>query len=260
MTEFLVGRGIADITGEPAETGMTEAVRRAQDDLAPAVLTLAHGELRDASANRSKVAFDNNPAADRALFPDGIDPQTTLLRIDRDGQAVAAINWFPTHNTSTTNTNTLISADNKGYAAYHWERLVHGVDYRARRSADFVAAFAQTNAGDLTPNLELRPGRGPTGSDVENTRIIGLRQYQAAADLMTAPGRCLTGGADHRLTQVDLASVVVRPEFTGDGAVHRTGDPIGGASALAGSHEDGPAFRGFTEGRNPFWDWLSRRI
>ena len=46
--------------------GMTEAVGRAHDDLAPAVLTLSHGDLRDASANRSKVAFDNNPVADRA--------------------------------------------------------------------------------------------------------------------------------------------------------------------------------------------------
>ncbi|TDU83871.1 neutral ceramidase [Kribbella voronezhensis] len=240
--------------------GMTEAVRRAHNDLSPAVLTLAHGHLWDASANRSKVAFDNNPAADREQFPTGIDPQTTLLRIDRDGEPVAAINWFATHNTSMTNTNTLISGDNKGYAAYHWERQVEGVDYRARRSGDFVAAFAQTNAGDQTPNLDLRPGCGPTTSDVENTRIIGLRQYEAAAALMSAPGRRLTDGVDHRMTQIDLASVVIRPEYTGDGAMHRTGNPIGGASALAGSLEDGPAFRGFTEGRNPFWDWLSRRV
>ena len=98
--------------------GMTGAVRQAHDDLAPAVLTLSYGELRDASANRSKVAFDNNPDKDRIVSPDGIDPQTTLLRIDRDGEPVAAINWFAVHNTSMTNTNTLISGDNKGYAEY----------------------------------------------------------------------------------------------------------------------------------------------
>ena len=28
-----------------------------------------------------------------------------------------------------TNRNRLVSADNKGYAAYHWEREVSGVDY-----------------------------------------------------------------------------------------------------------------------------------
>lgn len=240
--------------------GMTEAAVRAHDDLAPAVLTLSHGELHDASANRSKVAFDNNPAADRRCFPDAVDPQTTLLRIERDGTPVGAINWFGVHNTSMTNANTLISGDNKGYAAYHWERLVAGVDYRDRRPGDFVAAFAQTNAGDLTPNLDLRPGCGPTADEVENTRIIGLRQYDAAARLMTGPGAILAAGIDHRLTHVDLSSAVVRPEFTADGREHRTGAPIGGASALAGSEEDGPAFRGFHEGANPFWDRISRWI
>ncbi|TCC30775.1 neutral/alkaline non-lysosomal ceramidase N-terminal domain-containing protein [Kribbella speibonae] len=240
--------------------GMTEAVVRAHDDLAPAVLTLSHGELHDASANRSKVAFDNNPEADRRCFPDAVDAQTTLLRIERDGTPVGAINWFGVHNTSMTNTNTLISGDNKGYAAYHWERLVAGVDYRDRRRQDFVAAFAQTNAGDLTPNLDLRPGRGPTADEIENTRIIGLRQYEAAARLMTVPGSVLEGGVDHRLTHVDLGSATAAPEHTGDGREHRTGPPIGGASALAGSEEDGPAFRGFHEGRNPVWDTISRGI
>jgi len=197
--------------------GMTEAVVRAHSDLSPAALTLSHGELRDASANRSKVAFDNNPAADRQWFPDGVDPQTTLLRIERAGTPLGAINWFGVHNTSMTNANTLISGDNKGYAAYHWERLVAGVDYLDRRPDDFVAAFAQTNAGDLTPNLDLRPGQGPSSDETENTRIIGLRQYEAAARLMAAPGSVLDGGVDHRLTHVDLGAAVVRPEFTGDG-------------------------------------------
>jgi len=240
--------------------GMTEAVVRAHSDLSPAALTLSHGELRDASANRSKVAFDNNPAADRQWFPDGVDPQTTLLRIERAGRPLGAINWFGVHNTSMTNANTLISGDNKGYAAYHWERLVAGVDYLDRRPDDFVAAFAQTNAGDLTPNLDLRPGQGPSSDETENTRIIGLRQYEAAARLMAAPGSVLDGGVDHRLTHVDLGAAVVRPEFTGDGREHRTGAPVGGAAALAGSQEDGPAFRGFHEGRNPLWDTVSRTL
>jgi len=74
------------------------------------------------------------PSAGQGLLPDGIDPQTTLLRIERDGAVVGAINWFATHGTSMTNENRLISSDNKGYAAYHWERLVESVDYLARPS------------------------------------------------------------------------------------------------------------------------------
>jgi hypothetical protein len=60
--------------------GIVEAVGRAHADLAPSTLVLSHGELHDASVNRSPLAFARNPAAERAFFPDAIDPQTTLLR------------------------------------------------------------------------------------------------------------------------------------------------------------------------------------
>jgi neutral ceramidase len=54
---------------------------------------------------------------------------------------------------------------------------------------------------------------------------------------------------------VDLADVSVRPPFTGDGKVHRTSGPAGGAASFAGAGVDGPAFHGFREGANPWWDW-----
>jgi len=240
--------------------GMCEAVDRAHADVAPADLVLTQGELHDASANRSRPAFERNPAADRAHFPDGIDPLVTVLRIERAGQPVGAITWFAVHNTSMTNRNRLISSDNKGYAAYHWERHTHGQDYRSPEPPGWVAAFAQTNAGDLSPNLNLRPGSGPTDDEFENTRLIGLRQYAAGEALCAAGGEPLPGGVDHRLTTVRLSEVTVRPEFTGDGRAHRTGGPAVGAAALAGSEEDGPAFPGFHEGRNRFWDALSSRV
>lgn len=224
--------------------GITEAAVRAHTDLAPATLRLAYGELHDASVNRSLVAFDRNPAADREHFPGAIDPQTTLLSIERDGRYVGAVNWFATHGTSMTNRNRLISGDNKGYAAYHWERLVEGVDY-AEPAPDLVAAFAQTNAGDMSPNLNRRPGSGPTEDEFANTRIIGTRQYEAAAKLAAEPATTVTGGLDHRLTTVDLSDVEVRGEFTPDGRPHRTSAPYAGAAALAGTDE-GPGFPGST--------------
>jgi len=241
--------------------GITEAVQRAHDDVGPAELTLAHGELHDASANRSRTAFDRNPAADRARFPGAIDPQTTLLRITRGDALVGAVNWFATHNTSMTNTNLLISSDNKGYAGYHWERLVEGVDHLAEPTPAFIAAFAQTNAGDMSPNLELQPGTGPTDDEFENTRIIGLRQYEAAAKLLSETGVAVTGPVDVRSVAVDLSDVAVSPAFTGDGRSHRTSHAVAGAAAFAGAWADGPGFPGFRAGHhNPFWDGLSRRV
>jgi neutral ceramidase len=240
--------------------GMVEAVERAHRDLAPATLFLAQGELRDASVNRSASAFARNPASDRQVFPDAIDPQTTLLRIERQGETVGAINWFATHNTSMTNQNRLISADNKGYAGYHWEREVEGVDYLALNEVDpaFVAAFAQTNAGDMSPNLNLHPGSGPTEDEFENARLIGLRQFSAASALAEAGGRQLEGAVDARVVHIDLANVAVSPEFTGDGQTHHTSGPAGGSASFAGAWADGPAFPGFREGKNPAFDWPSK--
>ncbi|CAM5302497.1 neutral ceramidase [Streptomyces spiroverticillatus] len=239
--------------------GITEAALAALDDLAPAELSLAHGELHDTSANRSRRAFDRNPEHDRAHFPHAVDPHTTLLHIARDGEAVGAVHWFPVHNTSMTNTNTLISSDNKGYAAYKWERLDGGTDYLAPETPALVTAFAQTNAGDMSPNLNLRPGSGPTENEYDNTRITGTRQQESATALIKEASP-LTGPLDHRLTHIDLSRTEVGPEYTGDGRAHRTGAPVGGAAALAGAWADGKGFAGFREGRNPVWDTLSRRV
>lgn len=241
--------------------GICEAVADAHADLGPADLSIAVGALCDASINRSPSAFARNPESDRAHFPAGIDPQTTLLRIERDGRLIGAVNWFATHGTSMTNRNTLISSDNKGYAGYRWERLDHGVDYLAPGRPEFIAAFAQTNAADMSPNLNRRPGSGPTENEFDNTRIIGDRQAAAAARLADGPGAGLTGGVDARVGYLDLADFRVRPEFTGDGRSHRTGPVLAGAAALAGTDEGpGPLYPLVKQGRNRLVDAVSRGV
>lgn len=255
----LTTNGFHEVTFRAIVDGIVEAVERAHADVAPSELSLAHGQLHDASINRSRSSFDRNPDADKAVFPDAIDPQTTLLRIARDGKAVGAINWFPTHGTSMSNHNCLISGDNKGYAGYHWERVVEGVDYRQHTADDFVSAFAQTNAGDMSPNLNNAPSSGPTEDEFENTRIIGRRQYDAAAALLAQPGTPLGDGVDHRMTYLDLGATEVTAEFTGDGRSHRTSPAQTAAAALAGTDE-GKGFPGFRQGRNGLMDRLSDKV
>ncbi len=246
-------------TFEAIVDGIVEAVGFAHDDIGPASLALAFGELRDASVNRSQSSFELNPGSDREFFPDAIDPQTTLLTITREHVLVAAINWFATHGTSMTNRNRLISSDNKGYAAYRWERLEAGVDYLSRAQPGFIGAFAQTNAGDMSPNLNRRPGSGPTENDFENTKIIGSRQY-AAASALVGSGEPVSGELDARLTYIDLSDCAVDAQFCGDGRAHRTSGPYGGAAATAGTDE-GPGFPGFRQGRrNPVFDTLSEQV
>jgi len=258
----LTTNGFHPATFEAIVAGIVEAVMFADADLAESAVTLARGELRDASTNRSATAFARNPADERAVFPDGIDPQTSLVGIRRAGELVGAINFFATHGTSMTNRNVLISGDNKGYAALHAERIVVGADYLAGQP-DLIAAFAQTNAGDMSPNVERRPidskrSVGPTADDVENTRIIGRRQYDAAAALFDA-GTPIGDTVDSRLVYVDLANIEVRPEFTPDGRAHRTSKPVAAAAQIAGTI-DGDGFAGFTEGRNRVIDGISAVI
>lgn len=235
--------------------GIIEAVQYAHHDLAEAELSIARGELHGANVNRSRSSFERNPADDRAVFPDAVDPLTTLLRIERGGQPVGVLNFFATHGTSMTNRNQLISSDNKGYAAYHWERLDEGADY-LEGQPDFIAAFAQTNAGDMSPNLDV--GKGPTDDEFENTRIIGLRQYEAARKLLSQSATRIAGPLDCRLTYVDLGAIEVRPEFSPDGKPHRTSRPMFAAAQLAGT-EEGEGFPGFRQGlNNPVWEGVSR--
>ncbi|WP_309111077.1 neutral/alkaline ceramidase [Saccharothrix sp.] len=225
--------------------GIVESVVEAHEDLKPGSLSLGRGELTDASVNRSRVAFERNP--DKGHFPNAIDPAMTVLRLRQGTTDVGAISWFATHNTSMTNANTLISPDNKGYASYQWEHDDAGVRYLDDRPG-FVAAFPNTNAGDMSPNLNLRPGSGPTEDEVENTRIIGERQNRAAQRVYRGPQTPVTGSVDYRMRFVDMGAVTVEGRYTTDGRAGRTCSGVVGASTFAGSIEDGPAIPGFTEG------------
>ncbi len=245
-------------TFERLVAGVVDAIVRAHDDARPAIATVTRGHLTDASTNRSRTAFDRNPSEDRELFPDAIDPLMTVMRVERDDRPagvpghgrqnalVGVISWFPVHNTSMTNRSTLISSDNKGWAAYAWEQQTDGL----------VASFAQTNAGDISPNLAGRAGHGPTDDDRENTRIIGERQLAVAKTLAGQPGEEVAALLQSRMTYVDLARVT-----TPDGP---TGRAVLGAAFAAGT-TDGEGSPMFRRGRNNpvpqrISDWLYDRF
>ncbi|SNR81059.1 neutral ceramidase [Haloechinothrix alba] len=249
--------GFRERTYRAVVDGITEAISAAHEDVRPGSIRLGRTELTDASANRSLPAYLRNPAQDRAHFPGAIDPAVTVLRLARHGTDVGSISWFATHGTSLTNRNRLISGDNKGYAAYAWEREHAGVDYLAGEPG-FVAAFAQTNAGDMSPNLDLRPGSGPTRDEFANARIIGQRQCSAAMRAYTAAGASFAAGLDCRMRYVDMSAMTVSGEYTPDGRTHRTVPAAIGLPTLAGSVEDGPGI-GIPEGlRNPAFDACGR--
>jgi neutral ceramidase len=238
--------------------GIAEGVLAADADLKPGKILAAQGDVEGAGVNRSRVAYMNNPAAERARYPTDVDTTMTLLKFVRPDGPIGTLNWFAVHGTSMNYHNKLISGDNKGYAAYAVEQR-HGTRYTGK--PEFVAAFAQSNAGDVTPNLNLN-NTGPGETDVESTRIIGGRQARAAETLLDQAAEPLRGPVVVCHDFVDFSRLVVADAFTGAGA-QRTCPSAFGYSFAAGSAEDGgghPLFReGMTEPR-PLIDNLVRTV
>lgn len=235
----LAAMGFQQNSHDAEVNGIVAAIVNAHDNLAPGTIMLGHGELHDASANRSHVAFELNPDADKAEFPNAIDPKITVLKLRQGGRDVGAITWFATHGTSLTDRNTLISADNKGYASYRWEHDEMGVRH-LDGPPRFVAAFPQTNPGDMTPNLWLRPMHpgGPTEDSRTNCAMIGERQYQAGRAAFDGASPMSSGGVDAVLHYVDLSDTAIDGAYTPDGKPARTSPAMMGAAAMATSTED----------------------
>ena len=119
--------------------GIVESIVRARVNMQPASISIAQGQLTNASVNRSPSAYLLDPASERQRYAHNRDTTMTLIKfVARNGHPLGLINWFPVHGTSLDNTNTLISGDNKGYAAYLFEKDYHST----HGPKDFVAAFA----------------------------------------------------------------------------------------------------------------------
>ena len=74
-----------------------------------------------------------------------------------------------------------------------------------------MAAFAQSNGGDVTGNLNLN-NTGPGKNDFESTQIIGQRQLDVALDLYENAVDELTGPIDIRQSFVDFSGLAVNDE------------------------------------------------
>ncbi|GAB1313981.1 hypothetical protein MFIFM68171_04191 [Madurella fahalii] len=138
--------------------GAILSIRRAHETLQPGYLSVGTTKVHGANINRSLFAYLANPEEERAKYnvsseDDGsVEKDLTLLRFQRasDGKNIGVLTWFPTHGTSLLGNNTLIAGDNKGVAAYLFEKSTHGEPTAAE---NFVAGFSQANVGDTSPNV-----------------------------------------------------------------------------------------------------------
>ncbi len=104
--------------------GISNAIIKADANLAPGSIHSNQGLLYHASKNRSPEAFYANSEASRSrLGGEETDKNMYLLRFDqRYGREIGMINWFATHGVSMSKYNHLITGDNKGYASYLFEK------------------------------------------------------------------------------------------------------------------------------------------
>jgi neutral ceramidase len=217
-------------------SGIFQAIVRAHSNLAPGNILINTGQLDNCGWNRSPAAYNNNPAAERARYTANTDETMLLLKfVTSTGKEIGALNWFAVHPTSLGNTNRLISGDNKGYASYLFEKAM-GTNYAATNT--FVAAFAQTNSGDVSPNIYWGYPNGI--DDYSHMLTIGERQYQKAITLYDNAATALSGSVDFRYQYVDFSNEIITSDFMPDGmGSGNTCTAAIGVSMLAGSTEDG---------------------
>ncbi|XP_078427718.1 neutral/alkaline non-lysosomal ceramidase [Wolffia australiana] len=341
VTYIITSLGFVRQTFDVLVDGIENAIVQAHENLRPGSILVNEGDILDAGINRSPSAHLNNPYEERKRYEHDVDTKMTLLKFVDDEQGpVGSFNWFATHGTSMSRTNSLISGDNKGAAARFMEdwfrqkaseeelenagfdilkfgassvkvsRRVSMIISKPREHAShiansiqatggelatsflsttqrvrstcrqgnrqgFVAAFCQSNCGDVSPNVggtfcidtglpcdfnhstcngknELCYGRGPGYPDeFESTRIIGDRQFKKAVDLFSSASETVKGKVDYRHKFIDFSKLKVS---IGDQEVKTC--PAAMGFAFAAGTTDGPGAFDFKQGDdkgNPFW-------
>jgi neutral ceramidase len=272
---------------EVVAQGIADAVLMALQRMRPNVDLLVNvAELvqPQTNINRSPSAYLANPASERARYAHDVDKNFTTLRLDDAStqEPLGVINWFAVHGTSMNNTNVLVSGDNKGHAMYLTEKWING-NLTLSGRGPFVAAFSQTNEGDVSPNTrgamcpdgtpcqfahstcgganEGCRGVGPGFDMFESTRLIGQQQFELGRRLFASAKRSVAGPLRFVHQFVDFSREKVSPQWTGTGAPGVTCPGALGDGFAAGT-TDGPGMFNFQQGtnssgKNPFWNWLT---
>lgn len=216
--------------------GIFNSILNAHRNLEPGYIYINNGDLENTGWNRSIDAYNKNPQDERDAYNSSQDKNMTLLKlVSASGKEIGMINWFAIHPTNIGNTNKLISGDNKGLAQYLFEKD-KGANYLAGKT--FTAAFAQTNSGDISPNIFWGYPAGGE-SDFEHMEIIARRQYDKAKALYNNAGNTLNGTIDFRHMYVDMGSVEIDPFWLNDVYEASTCSAAIGLPTIAGSTEDG---------------------
>lgn len=215
--------------------GTVKAIVKATENLQDGQLFYQTGEFEPdipVAFNRSIKAYNTNPEVEKPVSKANhhlaIDRTMKLLRFDAvGGTPLGALNWFGVHPTSVGNTHMRICYDNKGYAAEYLEENVR----QSSGNPEFIAAFAQDTAGDVSPNHQYEIPV-PIDKEYESAKFNGNLQYTKAREIFEQAGslKPVSDGIDYELMFMNMSNIIVDSEFL----LGRTG--VRTAPAAIGMH------------------------
>jgi neutral ceramidase len=225
----LICKGFCKQTFEVIVNGYVQAIIRAHNNMKPAKIFINTSELPDCGGQRSKEAWMSNPQEEKDKYGE-TDKSFTLLKfIDSSDKLFGTIAFFAIHSTSVGIKNRLITADNRGYASRLLENKYGNNPFE--KNPRFIAAFPNTNAGDVSPNV----GKGhPPGGEEDYNRMkeIGNKLYQKTIQLINSKSEEVLGSLKFGLSNVDITNVQI------EGTDRRTCDGALGTSFAGASSED----------------------
>lgn len=145
-----------------------------------------------------------------------------LKFLQHDKKPFGSISWFSVHPVSVSSSNQWLNGDNKGYAASLME---------AHFGNNFIAAFPNGAAGDITPNIRgphCPDGRpcdrnetcngnfhvclnvGPTKDQYLNMKIIGEKQFRKSLEAFLNGNTLIQGPVKNILVNEDISNYQMR--------------------------------------------------
>ncbi|XP_037660915.1 neutral ceramidase [Choloepus didactylus] len=282
-TVFVIAsEGFSNRTFQYMVSGIVKSIDIAHANMKPGKIFINKGNLDGVQINRSPYSYLHNPQSERARYSSNTDKEMVVLKMtDLNGEELGLISWFAIHPVSMNNSNHLVNGDNLGYASYLFEQEKNRGHLAGQ--GPYVAAFASSNLGDVSPNIlgphcintgescdnanSSCPIGGPSmciaqgpGSDMfESTQIIGQTLYQRAKELYASASQEVTGPLTSAHQWVNMTDVTVWLNSTHS---VKTCKPALGYSFAAGTI-DGVGGLNFTQGTkegDPFWDTIRDQI
>ncbi|NWI81582.1 ASAH2 ceramidase, partial [Dryoscopus gambensis] len=279
---WITSKGLIRPALSSVVNGIVKSIDIAHENMKRGRLFINRGTVENSQINRSPFSYLENPASERSRYSSNTDKEMVVLKVvDEDGHELGLISWFAVHPVSMNNSNHLVNSDNVGYASYLFEQEKNKGMLPGEGS--FVAAFASSNLGDVSPNTRgpfcantgescdnpqsscpvggaaMCMASGPGKDMFESTRIIGQNIYLKAKELYEKASQEVTGPLSSAHQWVNMSDVSVELNAT---HTVKTCKPALGHSFAAGTIDGVGAFN-FTQGSvegDPFWDQIRDQL